>query len=230
VLESARFQPLPAAAVADEADGGDASRSLYFDAGGPVPAVGVALDFAAGNGWVKATIATSDSLGGPWRSAAHDALFYELDYGGEHLASAALPLARHEARYWRVTAARPPAADGVELELRFPEDMLRFSAEGSAPYWLAAGTLADAAGPDPTFADVWRQLRPAGAPLERATLGAREELGGAAALVAPFVFPWRSAALWAVLGGGVLAVGWMAVRLAREMHGKSPWVPPDSST
>jgi hypothetical protein len=93
-----------------------------------------------------------------------------------------------------------------------------------------AGTLADAAGPDPTFADVWRQLRPAGAPLEQATLGAREELGGAAALVAPFVFPWRAAALWAVLGAGVLAVGWMAVRLAREMHAKSPWVPPDSST
>jgi hypothetical protein len=31
-------------------------------------------------------------------------------------------------------------------------------------------------------------------------------------------FPWRTAALWTVLIGGVLVVGAMAVRLAREMR------------
>jgi hypothetical protein len=51
-----------------------------------------------------------------------------------------------------------------------------------------------------------------------ATLGARRELGGAAALVAPKVFPWRAAALSTVLVVGVLVVGAMAVRLAREMR------------
>jgi hypothetical protein len=51
-----------------------------------------------------------------------------------------------------------------------------------------------------------------------ATLGARRELGGAAALVAPRPFPWRTAALWAVLVVGVLVVATMAVRLARDMR------------
>lgn len=49
------------------------------------------------------------------------------------------------------------------------------------------------------------------------SLGARRELGGPAALVAPRQFPWR----WAALCGGVLVVGFMAVRLAREMHSQS---------
>ena len=53
------------------------------------------------------------------------------------------------------------------------------------------------------------------------SLGARRELGGPAALVAPRQFPWRLAALWAALCGGVLVVGFMAVRLAREMHSQS---------
>jgi hypothetical protein len=37
----------------------------------------------------------------------------------------------------------------------------------------------------------------------------------------PFEFPGRRTALWAVLGVGVLAVGWMALRLAREMFSRS---------
>jgi uncharacterized protein DUF3999 len=227
---TARFRPLAPEAIAGTA-GDDAPLSLYFDVGGPVPVSAVTLDFAAGNGWADAAVATSDSLSGPWRAAATEVLFYELDYAGQQFASEPLALARREARYWRFRSTRPFGAAQVELEVRYPRDTLRFSAEGRAPYVLAAGTFAAAAGPDPTFADVWRQLRPSGAPLEPAVLGAREDLGGAAALVAPFVFPWRSAMLWIVLAAGVLAVSWMAVRLAREMHEKKPpEVPPGSST
>jgi len=82
---------------------------------------------------------------------------------------------------------------------------------------LAAGTRSEAAGPDPTFAAVWKELQAAGGRASPATLGPRTELGGPAALEAPFEFPWRRAALWSVLGIGVIAVAWMAVRLAREL-------------
>jgi hypothetical protein len=78
--------------------------------------------------------------------------------------------------------------------------------------------LADEAGPDATLASVWSALDRPVADVPAATLGQRRELGGAGALVAPRVFPWRTAALWAVLILGVLVVGTMAVRLAREMQ------------
>lgn len=227
-LETARFRALTAAELTRLPDG--AARALFFDVGGPVPAASVTLAFAAGNGWASAAVATSDSLEGPWRPAATLALFYELDYGGEHFSSPPHVVARREARYWRFETVRPLAAEQVELEVRYPRDTLRFSAAGRAPYLLAAGTLVDAAGPDPTFADVWRQLRPAGTPLEQATLRSLEELGGAAALVPPFELPWRSLVLWTVLGAGVLAVASMAVRLAREMQQKPPEVPPGPSS
>jgi hypothetical protein len=93
---------------------------------------------------------------------------------------------------------------------------------GGAPLLLAAGTLAEDAGPDATFAAVWSEISPAPSGVPVAQLGARRELGGAAVLSAPKPFPWRTTALWAVLAGGALVVGGMAVRLAREMQRKPP--------
>ena len=85
-----------------------------------------------------------------------------------------------------------------------------------------AGTLAEDAGPDPTFAAVWSEIAPTPRAVPIATLGAKREFGGSGARSASRPFPWRTAALWAVLIGGVLVVGGMAVRLAREMQRKPP--------
>jgi hypothetical protein len=161
----------------------------------------------------------ADSLEGPWLPVAYRTLLYELDYGGTQFASPPVVVGRNDKRYWRVTPAEPLARDRVELELRYPQELLRVAANGTAPYLLAAGTRVAEAGPDTTFAAVWRQLDPSAAPAA-ATLGPMRELGGADALAAPRVFPWRTAALWTVLVAGVVAVGFMAVRLAREMHDK----------
>ena len=78
--------------------------------------------------------------------------------------------------------------------------------------------LAEEAGPDPTLASVWSAIEPSAAAVPLATLGARRELGGPAALVVARPFPWRTISLWAVLIAGVLVVGTMAARLAREMR------------
>ena len=177
------------------------------------------MHFVSGSGWLGAEVDVASSLEGPWLPVADRALFYELDYAGTHFASPPLAVGRTEKRYWRVTPAEAIGRDRVELELRYPQELLRVAANGAAPFMLAAGTRLDEAGPDATFAAVWRRLDAAEAPA-RAALGAQRELGGAAALVAPRVFPWRSAALWAVLVAGVVAVAFMAVRLAREMHHK----------
>jgi hypothetical protein len=114
--------------------------------------------------------------------------------------------------------AAPLRGQALELLLAFPQEYLRVAVNGGAPYTLAAGTLTKDAGPDATLAAVWSQLEPPAEVVPFATLGARRELGGAAALVAVRPFPWRAAGLWAVLVVGVLVVATMAVRLAREMQ------------
>jgi hypothetical protein len=215
VPQVATVEPLAETPAQDDAR---ASNALYFDAGGTLPVSAVTLDFAGDNGWASGSIATASSLEGPWDTVAYSPLLYEIDYQGQRFASEPLEVGRREARYWRVTPVEPVARERVALRLQYPAEQLRVSAAGTAPYLLAAGTLAPEAGPDPTFAAVWREL-PAGVAPPRAVLGELRELGGAAALRAPYAFPWRVTLLWTVLAGGALAVAWMAVRLARELKG-----------
>ena len=148
-------------------------------------------------------------------------LFYALSFEGRDFASEPAVVGRQEARYWRVVPAAPLRDERIELELQFPQEFLRVAVGGGAPYLLAAGTLVEDAGPDATLASVWQRLTPPADVVPFASLGARRELGGPAALVAERPFPWRTMALWAVLIGGVLVVGAMAVRLARDMRSQS---------
>jgi hypothetical protein len=209
-----RVPPLAAAALPEEGPAG----ALYFDAGAAVPVQSVSLAFTAADGWARADVAASRTLDGPWSTVAYGQLFYALAFEGREFESTPVALGRHEARYWRIAPAAPLRGQAFELELELPQEHLRVAVAGGAPYLLAAGTLAEGAGPDATLATVWSQLEPPAEVVPIAALGARRELGGAAALVAARPFPWRTTGLWAVLVGGVLVVATMAVRLAREMR------------
>ncbi len=193
--------------------------AVFFDAGAVLPVAAVTLDFGAAGGWAQVDVAASDSLEGPWTIVAYNQLFYAVDFGGQRFASPAYEQQR-AARYWRVQPAVPVRGAGFALVLEYRQEYLRVAGRSSGPYLLAAGTLAAEAGPDAAFASVWRQVS-AAAPVSQARVGERRELGGPAVLAVPRQFPWRLAALWAALGGGVLVVAWMAVRLAREMHAES---------
>ena len=206
--------PLPASAVPDDA----LDDALYFDAGGALPVEALTLAFAANEGWARANVAASRSLDGPWTMVAYGELFYSLSFEGNDFASPPLRVGRREQRYWRVVPSAPLRGEPPELTLQFPQEYLRVAPRGAAPFLLAAGTLAEDAGPDATLASVWSSLDPPAEVVPRAALGARRELGGPAALVAEWRFPWRTAALWTVLVAGVLVVATMAVRLAREMR------------
>jgi hypothetical protein len=214
-----RFSPTAERPTETRADSDDAAaRTLYFDLGGSLPVTAVTVGFRAPNRWNRASIASSDSLDGPWQTHATDHLFYELDYDGENLASPDLEVRRVEHRYWRAVFDAAPLLGAVDLQVEYPQEHLRFYAAGVAPYMLVAGTVSPAAGPDPTLAAVWEELRPRGTRVQQAAVGARVELGGSAALEEPFEFPWLTATLWLVLGGGVLGVAAMAFQLAREMR------------
>ena len=206
--------PLSEGAGADDGPAG----ALYFDAGGPLPVSAVTLSFGANDGWVRADVSAARSLDGPWIPIAYGELMYRLSFDGREFSSEPIKVARHEARYWRVVPAALPRSERLELALEFPRETVRVAARGCAPYLLAAGTLAEDAGADPTLASVWSTLVTPAPAVPLAALGARRELGGPAALVAAKPFPWRTTSLWAVLIVGVLVVGTMAVRLAREMR------------
>ncbi len=216
-VRSVAVQPLAADALPPDA----AANAWYFDVGASLPASAVTIAFAGEAGWLRGDVEGSDSLAGPWLPIVSDTLFYALTFEGRTFASPPVTVGRREVRYLRVLGESPRAAP-LELTLTYPQEYLRVGARGSGPWWLVAGTLADEAGPDPTFAAVWSEIAPRPRAVPIATLGARRELGGPAALRAPRPFPWRTAALWAVLVGGVLVVGGMAVRLAREMQRKPP--------
>jgi hypothetical protein len=206
--------PLPVSAAPRDGPPG----ALYFDAGGPLPVASIRLKFGDGDGWVRADVAASRSLEGPWLPVAYGELAYALSFEGRQLASEPIAVGRHEARYWRLVPAAPPRGEPIELTLEFPQEHLRVAAGGAAPYLLAAGTLAKEAGPDGTLAQVWSRLEPPAETVAFATLGERRDLGGPDALRAVRAFSWRMLALWAVLIGGVLVVATMAVRLVQEMR------------
>jgi hypothetical protein len=216
-MRSVRVAPLAAAALPLDA----VTDAWYFDVGASLPASAVTIAFAGEAGWLRGDVEGSDSLAGPWIRIANDTLFYALTFEGRTFASPPVTVGRREVRYLRVLLESPRAVP-PELTLAFPQEYLRVGARGAGPWWLVAGTLAEEAGPDPTFAAVWAEIAPTPRTVPIATLGARQEFGGSAARRASRPFPWRTAALWGVLIGGVLVVGGMAVRLAREMERKPP--------
>jgi hypothetical protein len=191
--------------------------ALYFDAGGALPTTSIDLVFPDKNRWGNASIYFGNSTDGPWQQLGSRRLFYDIDFEGERLASEPLSLRRVEARYWKVLVDSKTTTEDMQLRLEYPEERLRFAANGEPPYQLVGGTLSDEAGPDTTFAAVMGALDPDKAIVATAHLGTRTVLGGPAVLVIPTEFPWRTVYLWAALLAAVLVVGFMAVRLAREM-------------
>lgn len=192
--------------------------TLYFDAGGLLPAGEIELAFARPNQWVHAAIFGSESLDGPWRLVVPARLYYRVELDGRQLTAPGVELRRTPVRYWKVVADRAMDREATELVLHFVTERLRFAANGSAPYQLVGGGLSTEAGPDTVLRQVWGQLENDSVG-SVAGLGAMEELGGEAAFAAPF--PWRSAFLWGALLLGALTVGWMALRLGREALGRS---------
>jgi len=58
--------------------------------------------------------------------------------------------------------------------------------------------------------------------VQRAQLGAPRTLGGATRLSQPRPsIGWQRVLLWLVLGAGIVLLGWMAYRLARDLGSRS---------
>ena len=207
-VELVVLEPVPGPADAEE-------YAFFFNAGGLLPIRAVELELVNPNTWANASIDFGDSLEGPWSLVASRRLYYRVDFQGDQVRAPVVQIASRGARFWRVRPDRSLGEDGIELQLHYPREHLRFAANGAAPYRLVGGGLSTEAGPDLVLSQVWEQLDEEMA-VTVAGLGTMSELGGEAAFIPPREFPWRSALLWGALSLGALAVGWMALRLGRE--------------
>lgn len=91
-----------------------------------------------------------------------------------------------------------------------------FLARGSRPFLVAYGNTA-VAGAGVPLATLLK-----GVTVSQAELAPPRALGGEPRLTEPQRVPWKIAILWAVLGLGVVLLGWMAYRLSTELRpGKS---------
>lgn len=194
-----------------DAEGGFVFR---LDARVPVTHVDLGLD---GNATARWTLSVREADDAPWRTIASDWLVYRV---GADAASRTPPRALDttlRARQWRLVSDAPSAGAAPVLRLGYRPERLVFVAEGAAPFSLRAGSgrsvRVDAA-VAPLLADLRARNGGRWQPAV-ATLGARSELAGAAALDDTPPRDWGTWLLWGVLFLGVVLVGGFALSLLR---------------
>jgi hypothetical protein len=213
----------PVATPADRATlAAPAADALYFDLGGVLPLVRVALRFDAGTQVAPVRLQGRDRADDAWRDLAQG-VFYRLERAGE--VATAPPLAvERSVRFVRVVPdPRAAALDGAgtRLVVQAQLERLVFAAQGEPPYALLAGAAQAAAGalpaatlvPDFAHERARFGLARLGAWIENEAVARRLEAERRAA-------EWRPWLLWSVLLLGIAALGFMVWRLAAA--GRAP--------
>ena len=198
---SVRVAPLPRGRRARRRACPDA---LYFDAGGPLPVSSPStLAFGDNDGWVRADVAASRSLDGPWMPVAYGELFYALSFEGREFAS-------EPARGRPARGALLARRAGGAAARRAPRARARVSAGIAARRGRRRRALS-ARGRNVGRGGRSRSRRspPCGRSSSRRPTSCRARRSASAASSAgpprssrARRFPWRTAALWTVLIGG----------------------------
>jgi len=196
-----------------------------FDLGAQLPVDRLDMDLPDVNTAVRAEFLARRNDAEPWHAVTRAAL-YRLNSAGGEIRSPPQEIPATANRYWRVMV--DPGGGGIGqgvpmLRVGFLPHVLVFVVRGPAPFELVYGRHGA------TSAEVsLESLLPPGAlhdsagsleALPRATSGAPGIAGGEEQLLPPPpVTPWRIWLLWLALGGGVLVLGAVAWRLARQMR------------
>lgn len=189
-------------------------HEFAFDLGTGLPVEQLDVELPEANNVLRLQILSRASTGDPWRAVTAGE-FFRIQEGGGERRNEPLTVSPDSDRYWLVRLERPDAALGAappRLRVAWQKRELVFLARGSGPFLLAYGDAALEAAATP-LDDLLSQLT-----LQPAVLGAARVSGGPARLVPPpRTLPWRMLVLWSVLAAGVLLLGWMALRLSREL-------------
>lgn len=199
-------------------------QDFMFDIGAVAPVDRVNLELPERNTVIRAQIFTRAAPKDAWAPVTR-AGFYRLRVDDAEIVNPAVQVGAVPQRYWRVQvdqagggigSGRPHLTVGW-----FPHELI-FAARGQGPFTLAFGS----ANVFPA-AVAYKALVPVGANAGAvelvkpaiATIGSVRLAGGESRLSPPpKAFPWKSAVLWTSLVLGVLSLGFMAYRLAREMR------------
>lgn len=200
-----------------------------FDAGGRFPTDRIRLHLPQQNTVARVQLLSRDRDDEPWRSRA-SAIAYRLQRDGSAVTSPDISVPPAAGRQWLVrvdSRGGGVGAGAVALELGWiPHDVV-FAARGDAPFALAFGNAR--ARPEALSVATVVPGHQEGKPL-----AAQDASVGQVTLRRPASFfsdpaGWlrgamdagggRTWILWLVLGAGVLAVAWMALRLLRELGG-----------
>lgn len=204
-----------------------------FDSTGRFPVDRVRLHLPQQNTVARVQLLTRDHDEQPWRNLAV-AIVYRLQRDGVTVVGPDVPVPPSPDREWLVRVdprGGGLGAGGVALELGWIPHEIVFAARGEAPFVLAFGDVRSAPEALPVASVVPGYKKGQDLAAQRATIG--EVTAGR--LSKGFLADpagWMRAAfasgrgrtwvLWLVLGAGVLAVAWMALRLLRDLGGKAP--------
>jgi len=190
-----------------------------FDLMGTFPVERVVITLPEQNTVVPAQLSARASPQEPWRVVASEVV-YRLRQGDGEVTSPPLMADGVALRYWRLHI--DPDAGGLgrglpRLRAGWLAQHIVFPARGGSPFVLAYGSATVRANALPI-----QSLVPGyGTPAAPAMATARpqstnvEALGGAERLTRPV--DAKRWALWSTLALGVIVLGWMAWRLARQM-------------
>ena len=192
-----------------------AVREYEFDLAAHPPVDRVNIDLPEVNTTVGVELLSRDDSKAPWRPVVHVGL-YRLKSAAGELRNGPIHIAQDADRYWlaRVDPRGTGVGAGVpRLSVGWVAQNVVFLARGSGPFMLAYGSAVAQPAQSPL------ESIPKGVAIATATAGVPMELGGRLRLSpAPASWQWKKGVLWAVLILGAGLLGWMALRLSKEMR------------
>jgi len=206
---------------------GKASGEWLFDSGGHFPVDRVRLQLPEPNTVAQVQLLTRERVDERWRPAA-SGIAYRLAGDAGDVVSPELHASSNGERYWMLRVDQKGGGLGtgeVRLEIGWLPHELVFAARGAPPFTLAYGNDKVKPGAAP-LAMVLPQ-RPDGTTpsAPAAVVGASAARADTSFAAQPLRFvrelterrDVRQWLLWSALIAGVLLLGWMAVRLLRDM-------------
>jgi hypothetical protein len=202
--------------VAGEIVAGKAGE-YHYDLGGPFPFDRLRVELPQMNSLVRLQVLARQKTNGDWQPVTN-ATAYRLRDRDAEVTSPEIAVISHGERYWLLRIDQKGGGLGTGMpviSVGWVPQKLVFAARGAGPFQLAYGNVGAKSVAYSIESLVPGYKTDAEFRVKAASLGEQVTLAGPARLRAPMDL--KKWALWGSLILGVLVLGWMAYRLARQV-------------